>query len=141
MIYAHYSDFKGRWRWKNFTAKELSCKCCGEYYHDTQALYYLQDARDFAGRPFRINSGHRCVKYNKAVGGVPNSEHLKIAFDISTKGHDKEVLLQSLFDGGFTTFGLYESFIHTDTRDYKFWISGSKSLWDDVYNKVIKSHD
>jgi uncharacterized protein YcbK (DUF882 family) len=37
----------------------------------------LQRVRDFVGAPIRINSGYRSEKLNKAVGGKPNSQHLK----------------------------------------------------------------
>ena len=36
----------------------------------------LQPLRDRFG-PIRINSGYRCPKLNKAVGSVPNSQHMK----------------------------------------------------------------
>ena len=36
----------------------------------------LQPLRDRFG-PIRINSGYRCPKLNEAVGGAPNSQHMK----------------------------------------------------------------
>ena len=140
-MYDHYDDFDQEWKWKNFTVKELSCRCCGEYFHDPESLNKIQTAREVSGRPFKINSAHRCVAYNKAIGGMPRSMHLNIAFDVSLKGHDKHELLQSMFDGGFTTFGLYASFIHTDIRPYKKWYGTTEVLWGDIYDKVIRSHD
>ena len=85
MIFKHYNDFKGEWKWQNFTIDELSCKCCSEYYHDPYSLDLLQAARTRLNKPMIINSGHRCVKHNSAVGGRPSSQHLKIAFDIRTE--------------------------------------------------------
>ena len=140
-MYSHYDNFDQEWKWKNFTVKELSCKCCGEYYHDPDSLNKIQAAREVAGKAFTINSAHRCTAHNKAIGGMPRSMHLRIAFDVSLKGHDKEELLQSLFDGGFTTFGLYANFIHTDIREYRKWYGTTESLWGDIYTKVIRSHD
>lgn len=138
-MYAHYDQFDQEWRWKNFTAKELSCKCCGEYYHDPESLDLLQRSREISGKPYKINSAHRCVEHNKAVGGMPSSMHLKIAFDVSLKGHGKKPLLQALHDGGFTTFGMYASFIHTDIRDYKKWYGCAPSLWGKVYKEVVET--
>ncbi len=37
----------------------------------------LQPLRDIVGRPLRINSGYRCPELNRAVGGVPTSQHVK----------------------------------------------------------------
>jgi len=137
-MYKHYDEFDQDWKWKNFTVKELSCKCCGEYYHDPESLDMIQAARDISGRSYRINSAHRCEAHNKAVGGMPASMHLKIAFDVSLNGHNKKELLQALFDGGLTTFGLYAGFIHTDSRDYKQWYGCAKNLWGDIYKEVVE---
>ena len=47
----------------------------------------LQPLRDIYGKPIRINSGYRCPELNKAVGGVPNSQHvLGEAADIHCEG-------------------------------------------------------
>lgn len=35
----------------------------------------LDPLRRLYGKPIKINSGYRCEKLNKAVGGVPNSWH------------------------------------------------------------------
>ena len=140
-MYAHYDDFDQDWVWLNFSPKELSCKCCGEYFHDPESLNRLQTAREISGKPYKINSAHRCVKHNRKVGGMPRSMHLNIAFDVSLNGHDKQELLQALFDGGFSTFGLYSRFIHTDKRPYRLWYGTSKVVWGDIYNQVIRSHD
>ena len=35
----------------------------------------LQPLRNLAGEPLRVNSGYRCEELNKAVGGVPTSQH------------------------------------------------------------------
>jgi uncharacterized protein YcbK (DUF882 family) len=37
----------------------------------------LQPLRDSWGGPLFINSGYRCPELNKAVGGVPTSQHTK----------------------------------------------------------------
>ena len=36
----------------------------------------LDPLREAWGGPIRVNSGYRCTKLNKAVGGTPNSQHL-----------------------------------------------------------------
>ena len=40
-------------------------------------LTVLQPLRDRVGHPLRINSGYRCPELNRAVGGVPTSQHVK----------------------------------------------------------------
>lgn len=37
----------------------------------------LDPVREAWGKPIRVNSGYRCPKLNKAVGGVSNSQHMK----------------------------------------------------------------
>lgn len=37
----------------------------------------LDPVREAWGKPIRVNSGYRCAKLNKAVGGVSNSQHIK----------------------------------------------------------------
>lgn len=37
----------------------------------------LDPLRDAWGGPIRVNSGYRCPVLNKAVGGTPNSQHLR----------------------------------------------------------------
>lgn len=45
---------------------------------------FLDKAREIACTPFIITSGLRSVEQNQAVGGVPNSSHLKgLAVDIA----------------------------------------------------------
>ena len=41
------------------------------------AANVLEPLRVAMGEPVKINSGYRCEKLNKAVGGVYNSQHLK----------------------------------------------------------------
>lgn len=47
----------------------------------------LQPLRSAWGRPLTVNSGYRCPELNKAVGGVPTSQHVKgEAADIACDG-------------------------------------------------------
>ena len=90
----HYSKIATPpwWGWKNFTKTEVSCKHCGEIWqgkdeHMPQwfitSMDCLQALRNEWGKPLIINSGHRCLYHNAAVGGVRNSKHLThIAFDV-----------------------------------------------------------
>ena len=54
----------------------------------------LQPLRDIYGRPIVVNSGYRCPKLNKAVGGSKTSQHTKgQAADITAgnKAENKEL--------------------------------------------------
>jgi len=139
MIIKHYS--MSPWdeeRWPNFhpSEKRMHCKCCGEFFYDEESFDLLQKARTIAGKPFKINSGHRCASYNKSLeksGSAKNSQHLQIAFDISTDGHDRKELYEALKEAGFTTFGFYKTFIHTDKRPNRRWYGkGAKEIWDEA---------
>ena len=122
----HYSRIDKRtWTFKNFSPKELACSCCGEVYLDIPAITMLQHAREIAGFPFKLNSAHRCALHNARVGGAPLSQHKRLAFDVSTRGKDAQAIFRALIQAGFTTFGLYNTFIHTDPRPNRRWY-GSK---------------
>lgn len=70
---------------------------------------------------FTINSGFRCGRHNRAVGGAPNSQHTNgnacdIAkpdgVDIQELSYIAEDILGPM--GG--AIGLYDTFIHVDVR-------------------------
>lgn len=133
MIYSHYSLVPSEtWRWPNFSPLEIACPCCGEVFLDVDAMDKLQRTREIMGKPLRINSAHRCPIHNARVGGAPLSQHKKIAFDISTHGHDRQKLYKACVDAGFTTFGFYTTFLHVDTRLGRRWYSSerAKELWN-----------
>lgn len=55
---------------KNFSRSEFACNCgCGLDDIEMELVEMLQAARDWLNRPMVVNSGVRCVKYNKAAGG------------------------------------------------------------------------
>lgn len=65
---------------KNFSISEFSCPCgCGLDRIDADLIVTLQQSRDAVGLPYPINSGCRCEKHNRDVGGVPGSAHTKKA--------------------------------------------------------------
>ena len=68
---------------KHFKFEEFRCRCCGGLPPDAQenirALVesVLDPARERYGGPVTVNSGYRCAKHNREVGGVPASQHLR----------------------------------------------------------------
>lgn len=86
----------------------------------------LQPLRDAWGKPLAINSGYRCPEVNRAVGGVPTSQHTKgEAADVcpfGRNGHgDIELVRQLAITARdlklpFDQMILYPSFVHLSHR-------------------------
>ncbi len=73
----------------------------------------LQPLRELYNEPFKINSGFRSQELNKAVGGVPTSQHTKgQAADIRV--NEPRKLLTELLKSGlvFDQAILYPTFLH-----------------------------
>ena len=88
----------------------------GKMFMDRDFVHLLDNARNYAGIPFRINSGYRSKNHNIRVGGTPNSSHLKgLAADIHapTVG-DKFKIVKSLIRVGINRIFIYDTFIHCD---------------------------
>jgi len=83
---------------------------------DSTFLEMLENARENANIPFKINSGFRTKKRNKKIGGVANSSHLKgLAVDIKcVDSRSRFIIINSLLDSGFTRIGVAKTFIHVD---------------------------
>jgi hypothetical protein len=93
----------------------------------------LQVARDYFGEPMVFSSGYRCLKLNKAVGGVANSAHtsgMAVDIEFTSEAHAKK-LIEALIKAGFKRIGLGWSFIHVDIDMSKphpaCWLYGSKT--------------
>lgn len=102
---------------KNFTVKEIECKCgCGQKNIDILMMYKLQQAREVYDNPIRITSGVRCFAWNKKVGGVENSPHIKgQAIDMFVASSNKRFLLvKALMISGFKRIGIAFNFVHVD---------------------------
>ena len=107
---------------KWFKEKEFACKCCGQLpplaRENVKALVseVLDPVREKLGMPIVVNSGYRCEKHNKAVGGVKNSQHLKgEAADIQCQ--DNEKLKQLIIENGkFDQLITYPSFLHVSYK-------------------------
>ena len=95
---------------------ELDCTCCGRNNVVPVFLEMLNEARDISGIPFVINSGCRCKKHNREVGGSEDSSHIKgLGVDIKCKTNSaREVVLRALMYVGFTRFGIGKTYIHVD---------------------------
>lgn len=77
----------------------------------------LQPLRTALGVEMHINSGYRCPELNEAVGGVPNSQHLKgEAADVATPTPLR--LARKAVEMGlpFDQIGVYPTFVHFSHR-------------------------
>lgn len=88
---------------------------------DAKLLEMLDDAREIAGVPFKVNSGYRTREHNShllAMGykASPNSSHLKgLAVDISATSTGKRyAIITALLEVGFNRIGIASNFIHVD---------------------------
>lgn len=112
---------------KNFKRSEFVCKCgCGKFNADPKLVKSLQKLRDTIGTSIIINSACRCEAHNKAVGGVPNSQHVQgKAADIRVSGLTPRELAkfaEEIPDFNKGGIGTYNSFVHVDVR-------GTKARW------------
>ncbi|GEM_PF-833006 len=60
-----------------FSLNEFECPCCKRVMIDERLLEKLEALRILWGKPLIITSGYRCESYNKEIGGVPNSLHMR----------------------------------------------------------------
>ena len=116
-------------RWPDFSARELSCPCCGEVCVRSDALDAAQALRAAMEAPLVIDSGHRCALHNARVGGAPLSQHKSLAFDVRLQGHDPWRLRNLARESGFTGFGYGNTFLHLDVRARPaHWFYGKRSI-------------
>ena len=99
---------------------------------DSNFLSMLDNARDMADIPFKINSGYRTQEHNieiyRRLGKKPiDSAHLKgKAADISCSGsRERWIIITALQDAGFSRIGIANNFIHVDSDESK----SSNVIW------------
>ena len=96
---------------KHFKLDEFRCKCCGELpsfaKENIEALVnkVLDGARARLGKPVTVNSGYRCAKHNREVGGAANSQHCcslgSAAADITAGSREENLkLAAAIVKGG-----------------------------------------
>lgn len=110
---------------KWFEFGEFACRCCGQLptsmRENIEALVkeVLNPARERLGRPIVVNSGYRCPKHNKEVGGVANSQHMRgEAADItagSTQAN-KELKRIIIENGKYDQLIEYPNFLHVSWK-------------------------
>jgi len=83
---------------------------------DATLLEMLDSLRDRYGKPLRITSGYRTAEHNAAVGGVPDSSHMRgYAVDIAaTSSRERHDIIKLAMEVGFDRIGVANTFIHLD---------------------------
>jgi zinc D-Ala-D-Ala carboxypeptidase len=82
---------------------------------DINFLCKLDEAREYSGIPFIINSAYRSPNHPLSIKN-PTSSHIKgLAVDISVKdSRQRFLILDALIAVGFTRIGIAGTFIHVD---------------------------
>ena len=82
---------------------------------DEDFLSKLDEAREFAGIPFSINSAYRSPNHPLSVKN-PTSSHIKgLAVDIkATDNATRFKIVKALISVGFTRIGIADTFVHVD---------------------------
>jgi hypothetical protein len=124
-MYQHWRDVpKDKWRWANFSPREIACKGTGRVLVDEVALDKLQELRSALGTPLLITSAYRSPEHNRKVGGAKNSLHMKgVAFDVRMDNQDPYVFEIAAREIGFRGFGYYpkQGFMHIDLGAERTW--------------------
>ena len=115
--------------WKEFTKSDTATRLhiinevtSFEVRDNIKALVdnVLQPLRDAWGGPLFINSGYRCLELNKAVGGVPTSQHvLGCAADVGVTDPLALAKLAKRMKLDYDQMIVYPSFVHFSYNPYK----------------------
>ncbi len=84
-------------------------------------MQQLDQAREFAGVPFVLNSAYRNIEHELLQGRDGTSSHVKgIAVDIRARSsRERYHILRGLLEAGFERIGIANTFIHADLDDEK----------------------
>lgn len=111
---------------KYFKIEEFACPCCGRNITKDDAMQRIDSIREKLGFPLHINSGTRCAKHNKDVGGEVDSRHLFMgdAIDVSHANLSSKQKRDLLSYGmeQFNGIGLGKTFYHFDLGEAKLWV-------------------
>lgn len=126
----------------HFGVAEFSChgQTCGctEVKIDSKLVDHLEKIRTHFNAPIYVSSGYRCPTHNSAVGGARQSYHMRgQAADITVEGVTPAEVAKYAESIGILGIGLYDSFVHVDTRTSKsFWYSSKQEYRSTFGGKV-----
>ena len=101
---------------KHFKKQEFNCPDFGRNEMSEQFVRLLDDMREQIGEPVSIASGFRCPLHNKAVGGKPDSAHLRgLAADIIAENSAMRYkIVNYAITHSVKRIGIGKSFVHID---------------------------
>ncbi len=101
---------------KHFRAEEFVCKHCGKVIIESQLIEILERLREHLRKPVIITNAYRCEGHNRAIGGVPNSAHVRgYAVDVKVlSSQTRYKVIKFLMGEGVSRIGVGEDFIHFD---------------------------
>ena len=111
---------------ENLSRWEFECSCgCKEDTVDFELIHVLQWLRTATGEAVAITSGNRCYQWNRvpsSEGGPGSNDYSQHprgrAADIQVENYTPEMVYDELDEkfGDSISLGLYETFVHVDTR-------------------------
>ena len=128
----------------NFKAREFDCKCgrCSRTQIDTKLVEYLQLIRNHFGLPVSITSGYRCAAHNAEVSKSSKSKHtLGQAADFHIDGVAPAEIAKYAESIGIKGIGLYDTFVHIDTRTAKYFWRGHNEQYTTTFNGATESNN
>ena len=95
---------------------ECKCGCRGNLIDPRVVTMHQAIEEECLMGDLPVNSGWRCQKHNKAVGGSPTSSHLRgLAADIGCKSSAQRYeLLRAAMHQGVGRIGIGKNFVHID---------------------------
>lgn len=113
----------------HFKMYEFACHDESEFVKvSSEMLDKLQLLREILGIPLTINSAYRSLTFNRKIGSKDTSQHREgTAIDIRKSAklkrkYSDEDIIRIATAIGFRGIGVYNTFIHLDTRkDPAFW--------------------
>jgi zinc D-Ala-D-Ala carboxypeptidase len=113
---------------EHFNSSDFDCHCeypeCEDTEIEDKLIDALEDLYELIG-PIHIDSGYRCEKHNKDIGGSPKSQHLLgMAADCKSmvKGMTGKLILiaaETVFDFYNGGIGVAKDWCHLDVRNGK----------------------
>jgi len=101
----------------NFNLMEFQCPCCHTVMLSPGLALKLQSLRLKWGGPLIINSGYRCERHNREVGGVERSLHKRgMAADVRVAEKDQPCFCALALEAGFARALPYgkRGFVHLE---------------------------
>lgn len=120
----------------NFRAREFDCQgngCCNTTIIDEKLVEYLQQIRTHFGKPVYLTA-YRCETHNAMIpNAAKNSYHIYgQAADFHIDGVEPAEIAKYAESIGINGIGLYDDFVHIDTRT-------SKSFWQGHNQKRVST--